>query len=447
MSSLDQSKKNNGVRRRALASLALLLGVVAISRFTGCGGSDDALASLDFLLCEEDAECEAGVCSRGSEEVETTPILARAVESREASRFAPDGLFVLATWESGDRYVELEFDVPTDRVGYVDHDFRYAEYVSGEAVFRATETRGRIILVEPVQGELPFAGFIELRMENREGEVRRLHRGFLDPDDENAVALPRPLEDPIDWDHAGIELVRQESTVEEPYQYPEHAETTYDYDYRVGPDPFEELVDAGCSAAVASCSSTSYYEEEDFAGESRYFSEDSGCSYDTSGCESDDDVYYYDESEGSSCSSDGSDSSGSFCQGDSDDDVWDDDSEASGCTCASDTDDDYYYYEDEKASSCTGDDSDDSGSCKGDDDGDYDYSDYDYDDSSFDSSSDCSGCGGDEEYLSFRGDGHRRELRQAARGPRARSPVQRSLSFSPIVLALAMNIVLRRRRQ
>lgn len=425
--------------RRMVRWLVVVAGLVVLCRFTACGGAEDELASLEFLLCEVDAHCEDGVCTRTGVEVETLPVLARAVESTEASRFAPDGLFVLATWESGDHWVELELDLPTDRMGYVDHDFRYGEYEDGEPVFRAAETRGRIVLVESLDGGLPYAGHIELRMVSSQGEVRRIHLGHLRPDDEDAVSDPGPPDDPIEWDRPGIEVLIIESVPGETYQpRPQDTEGYYLYDYRDGPDPFNVIVAAACEGVAEGCYGTSYYYEDDEGGVHYYSEEDSGScgsgdesAYgDESGsCSSSDDVYYYDEEEKSGCSG-------------SEDDIWTDDTGDSG-SCSSD-DDTYYYYEEDKGSSCESDDSYGDSGCDGGGGGDSDpYS----DDTSYDSAGDCGGCEGEEKKTTARNERQRRDLRMIARGRPPRTPLQRSLSFSPVVLAFMATRLLRPRRR
>lgn len=413
---------------------AAVAGLLLLTRLAGCGGSDDELASLEFLLAEQEATCEAMVCTHEGEEVPTVPVYARSIESREASRFAPDGLFVLASWESEERWVEIELDFPTDRVGYVDHEFRYAEYVNGEEVFRAAETRGRVVLVEPLEGDLPFIGHLELRMESSEGEFRVIHRGHLIPDDEEAVDDPGPPDDPIDWERPGIELMIFESAPGAEYESPPLEGDLYVYDYRAGVDPYADLVDAGCQA----CTDVYYYEDR-YYGDSEYYEEEtSGCEGGSSSCEGDStydstsDTYYYDDSSAGGCSGD---SGESWCQGDSTDDVWDDDSEADGCSCESDDDD---YYSDDGDSFCEGDDE--TSACEGDD---YSYSDTYSDDTYTSSEADCGGCEGDDEYTGSTGARHRRELRMMARGYRPRHPLQRGLSFAPILFAFVFTRLLR----
>jgi hypothetical protein len=407
-----------------LKYLSLTAGAVVVLRLAACGGSDDTLASLDFLLAEESALCDAAVCTHGDDEVPTQPIYARALESREASRFAPEGLFVISSWESEERWVELEIDVPTDRVGYVDLDFRYAEFRDGEEIFSAEDSRGRIVLVEPLEGDLPFVGHFELRLESGDGQFRVIHRGHLNPDDEEAVSDPGPPGDEIDWDMEGIELVILESAPGATYEYTEPNPEDYRYDYRDRTDPYEELIDTGCDI-TASCASTYYYEEEDVEAV------DSCSGDDVSGSG---DVYYYDDTDTSGCS--GSDS-GSWCTGDSDDDIWDDDSDSSSCNSTSD---DYYYYEGEETkSSCEGDDYDSGGFCSSDDG----YDDY-YGDSYSDDSSDkgCLGCESDDEYLA--GARHRRELRMIAIGRRPPNPFRRGLSFTPVLFAFMVTQLMKR---
>jgi hypothetical protein len=145
------------------ALLAIGLCAALLTRAAGCS-EDDELATLDVVLCAQDALCADGVCTVDGEEVETERVLARAVESVEGSRFGDAGLFVLATWELDGRWLELEFDVPTDRVGYVDMDIRYEEFVDGAAAFSGDDIRGRIVLVVPRGGDgPPYAAHAELR--------------------------------------------------------------------------------------------------------------------------------------------------------------------------------------------------------------------------------------------------------------------------------------------
>ena len=436
--------------RRVGRWVVTLIGIAVLCRLTACGGAEDELATLDFLLCEEDARCEDGVCTRSGEEVETVPVLARAVESTEASRFAPDGLYVLATWEVDDRWVELEVDVPTDRTGYVDHDFRYAEYIDGEPVFRAAETRGRVVFVESIDGGLPYAGHLELRMVDSEGEVRLIHLGHLRPDAGDAVADPGPPDDPIEWGRAGIEVIFLQSEPDEATQpVPYEDMGYYYYDYREGADPFVEIVAAGCETSAEACYGTSYY-YEDGEGEVVYYSEE-----DTGSCSGENDVYYYEDDSGEivyyseedsgSCSGEDDvyyydDTDKGSCSCWSDDDVWEEDTESTSCSSDSD---DYYYYEEDTSSFCG--DSSESGSCDGDDG----YSDP-YSDSIYETAYDSSGCGGceDEEKVeTSRNSSRRNDLRMIARGHRPRSPLQRSLSFSPILLAFVVTRFMRPRRR
>lgn len=408
-----------------IKTLVLLaaVGLLILPRLVGCGDVTDELATLDLLLCEVDAECSEGVCVFEEEEVDTRRFLARSIESIEASRFGDDGLFVLATWELDERYLELEMDLPTNWVGYVDMDLRYSEFINGESVYQADDFRGRIELVEPLDGDLPYAAHIELRMESADGEVRRIHMGRLEPDDEEAVGDPGPSETPIEWEREGVELLIVRSSSGGSYT-PVYPESGYDYDYSSDGSAIY-IVDEACAAATSEgCSG----DDPDYEGDSDYY-ESEGCSGDSGGCSGDDsDDGYYDDAGNPGCS--GSSDDGSWCEGDSEDDVWEDDSDY-GCDCSDDG-----YYEDssyDSGSSCEGDDYDSEGvDCSG-------------DGGSSSSGESCGGCEGDA-YEVAGAARHRRTLRERARGIAPRQ-VRRAASFMPLAFAFWSTRLMRRRRE
>lgn len=400
------------------ALLAIVLCTLLITRAAGCSESD-ALATLDVVVCEHDALCADGVCTVDDAEVETVRVLARAVESTEGSRFGDAGLFVLATWERDGRWLELEFDVPTDRVGYVDMDIRYEEFDDGAITFRADQVRGRIVLVVPRRGDgLPYAAHLELRAVSDDGEVRRLHRGRLDPDDDGDIVDPGPPHDEVDWEAEGVELMIVDSVTSTTYTPP--ATTEVEYDWREGVDPFVDAAISSCAsvAAESDCSGDdggggSY--DDDYGGGSDYFDEESsGCGGEDASCEGDTgstgaDDPYVDIGTDSGCSGDSADS---LCQGDSSDDVWDDDS-SKGCACEA-----YDPGATETTSSCDSGDTGDSGV-----------------------KSDCGGCEGDYAARTA-ARRHQLALRDRARG-RAPRPVRQAFAFLPVGVAFAFTRLLR----
>jgi hypothetical protein len=137
--------------------------MTALALTAGCAGSDD-LASVSFrefttdVLCESDGTCVDGDgrASQGRD------IACEGFMSRQASSFAPQGLFLFWSYESGGRYVEVELDFPTDAVGQVPSIAVLREYARGCQVFQTDLSRGMVNLVRAASEAPSLAGSFEL---------------------------------------------------------------------------------------------------------------------------------------------------------------------------------------------------------------------------------------------------------------------------------------------
>jgi hypothetical protein len=295
---------------RIFASMAAALAVLSLQ--AGCAGSDE-LASISFREFTADVVCGSdGTCVDGSGAVSPgRDIACEGFISRQASSFAPQGLFIFWSYEVDGRYVEVELDFPTDAVGQVPSVAVLREYVGGCRVFHTDLSRGMVNLVRSASDSPTLAGSFELMF------VDTGEDGMEGTDDDETRFLRH-----------GMFAVSQ--------AYREAAETYpdyyYDYDYRhswdggvifdiwIAPDWSEE--------------SSVYYAYDEAEGCEGDTWDDTADDYDgEGGCEGDTYDEGYDEYD-SGCSDEtwGDDTGG--CDSDSD---WDSDSGGCDFDCEGDT--------------------------------------------------------------------------------------------------------------
>jgi len=232
--------------------------------------------------------------------------------SPKASRFYPDGLYLFWSYTSGERYVEVELDFPTNVTGVVPSVTALREFVDGEEVFHTDCSRGIVSAAPPGDRGGRMAGSFELMFvcfgpDGAEGteddEIRFLRYGMFEITGGQADAYGESCYDDRyrgQWD-AGVvfEIWIDDYEDEETpgYYYYDEAEgcegDTYDDEYDGG---------EGCEGDI--------YEDSD-----EY---DSGCGGETW------------DSEGDGCEGDDWDSDSDGCEGDTSD-------SSGGCDCEGDT--------------------------------------------------------------------------------------------------------------
>jgi len=136
-----------------------------------CAASTDLPGRASGLLYDEDVTCEGTDCG-----VPAEPFDGSAVVGEDASRFAPDGIYVYAWfWREDGRFVELEIDAPDPQLAIDDPFVEYREWDGDTLVFESDVADGDVT-VDARGEDSEVAGRFSLVLEGDEG-VREIHEG------------------------------------------------------------------------------------------------------------------------------------------------------------------------------------------------------------------------------------------------------------------------------
>jgi hypothetical protein len=158
----------------------------------GCSGKGDTQIQVSFMEFRDDVVCGGGAaCVDGAgNEVGGTEVTCEGFMSAGASRFSPNGAFLFWSYVSGDRYIEVEIDFPTNVAGDVPSVTSLREFRRGEQVFRTDCSRGIVNVMRTGSIADPRVGSFELMFlyygpDGTEGteddEVRFLRSGLYEP--------------------------------------------------------------------------------------------------------------------------------------------------------------------------------------------------------------------------------------------------------------------------
>ena len=283
---------------RIMTYAATVLFVLAAALQAGCGNSDSraAISFREFAVevrCGDDGECRdaEGNAVRG------TDVFTEGIMSYPASRFAPNGVYLLWNYSRSSDYVEVELDFPTNVNGEVPSVTSLREFSGGDEVFHTDASRGIVQVVARDSRSRPSVGYFDLMFEcygsdgmrsTADDEVRYLRYGTFRAIDSDSGSGYVPYDDPY----------------YDPYYDP-------DYWYRYEPGVRVEIwiVDEGDEDEYydgSGCEGDTYGDE---------YGDSGGCGDDTYNDNYESDGYDYDDDSG--CSWDGGNGDG--CDGDTSD--------------------------------------------------------------------------------------------------------------------------------
>ncbi|MFH1437187.1 MAG: hypothetical protein ABIJ56_15880 [Pseudomonadota bacterium] len=273
--------------------------VLAAALKAGCGDSDSRAAIIfkEFdveVRCSDDGECRdaEGNAVRG------TDVSAEGILSGPASRFAPNGVYLLWNYSRGGDYVEVELDFPTDVNGEVPSVTSLREFSGGVEVFHTDASRGTVQVVARDSRSRPAAGFFDLIFEyygpdgmesTGDDEVRFLRYGAFEAIDSDSQRGFDPYDDPYDDPYY------------DPY-YDREFRDRYEPGVRVEiwimdeGDDYEYNDESGCEGDTygddygdsGGCDGDAY--DDDYDGDDSDYDDGSGCSWDGGsgdGCDAD----------------------------------------------------------------------------------------------------------------------------------------------------------------
>jgi hypothetical protein len=138
---------------------------------SGCAASTDLPGRVSGLVYDEDVTCEGTDCGALAE-----PFDASAVVGEDASRFAPEGVYIYGWfWREDGRFVEVEIDAPDPTLAIDEPVIEYREWQGNELVFESEEAEGEVA-VDGRGADAEIAGHFSLLLS--QGDVfREIHEG------------------------------------------------------------------------------------------------------------------------------------------------------------------------------------------------------------------------------------------------------------------------------